>query len=88
MVESSITVPLLILWFESWLIYFIQLVASQVMDKKITIFDLLVSFLMYFTYSQLWLFILARGVYFQLKLKWSHQEPTWDKTVRFKNISS
>lgn len=85
--ESTTFVPLLILWFESWLIYFLQLVASQVMDKKVRLKDLLVSILMYFTYSQLWLLLLARGVYFQYKLIRLKQEPVWDKTVRFKNIS-
>lgn len=82
-VESVATVPLLILWYESWLIYFIQLVTAQVIDKKINARDILVSFLMYFTYAQLWLFLLLRGVYLQIKLKRSKSEPVWDKTLRF-----
>lgn len=83
-IESPATVPLLVLWFESWLIYFIQLVSSQVMDKRVRISDLLVSFLMYFTYAQLWLILLIRGIYFQFKLKRSDDDPVWDKTERFR----
>lgn len=33
-VEGSSTVPLLILWFEAWLMYFVQLVTAQMSDKK------------------------------------------------------
>ncbi|MDN3017914.1 glycosyltransferase [Paenibacillus sp. BSR1-1] len=82
--KSDAAVPLMTIWFESWLIYFIQLTASQVIDKRMKLSDLVVSFLMYFTYAQLWVFLLARGVYFQIKLKRSKKEPMWDKTVRFK----
>ncbi len=84
-VNSIDTVPLLILWFESWLIYFIQLITAQVIDKKIEPRDLFISVLMYFTYSQLWLILLFRGLYYQLKLKKDQGVPVWDKTVRFKN---
>ncbi|MGF9712713.1 glycosyltransferase family 2 protein [Paenibacillus naphthalenovorans] len=83
-VEGSSTVPLLILWFEAWLMYFVQLVTAQMSDKKITPIDLLFSFLMYFSYAQFWLFLFLRGIYCQIKLKRSKLEPVWDKTERFK----
>lgn len=83
-VRGTSVVPLLILWFESWLIYYVQLVTAQMTDKSIRPSDLLVSFLMYFSYAQLWLFLLLRGLYCQIKLKRSKREPMWDKTVRFK----
>lgn len=85
-VETTAAIPLLVLWFESWLIYFIQLISSQIMDKKIRFVDLLTSFLMYFTYAQLWLILLIRGVYYQIKLKRSDDDPIWDKTERFRNM--
>ncbi|GAB7055290.1 MULTISPECIES: glycosyltransferase [unclassified Paenibacillus] len=86
-VEGSSTVPLLILWFEAWLMYFVQLVTAQMSDKKITPIDLLFSFLMYFSYAQFWLFLFLRGIYCQIKLKRSKLEPVWDKTERFKQIT-
>lgn len=86
-VKSSSTVPLLVIWFESWLIYFIQLISSQVLDKKVRIRDLVTSFLMYFTYAQLWLLLLARGIYYQIKQKRSNDDPIWDKTERFRNAN-
>lgn len=84
---ESFTVPLLVIWFESWLIYFIQLVTAQVVDKKLKLKDLLVSFLMYFTYSQLWIILFIRGLFYQLKAKQSAEVPMWDKTVRFKRTT-
>jgi cellulose synthase/poly-beta-1,6-N-acetylglucosamine synthase-like glycosyltransferase len=83
-IESTATVPLLILWFESWLVYYVQLLTAQVTDKRISAVDVMVSFFMYFTYAQLWLFLLLRGMYYQIKLKRSKTEPSWEKTVRFK----
>ncbi|UFJ41140.1 glycosyltransferase [Brevibacillus humidisoli] len=80
---QAVQVPLLILWFESWLIYYVQLVSAQMVDKVIRPLDLLVSFVMYFSYSQLWLFILLRALYFQIKLKRTKKAPVWDKTDRF-----
>lgn len=85
-VETHVTVPLMILWFESWLIYFLQLITSQFIEKNVRPIDLFVSFLMYFTYAQLWLLLLFRGLYYQLKLKWLKAEPVWDKTVRFNQV--
>ncbi len=83
-VEGTATVPLIILWFESWLVYYVQLITAQVTDKKMGAVDLLVSLGMYFIYAQFWLYLLLRGVYYQIKLKCSKKEPAWDKTVRFK----
>lgn len=83
-VQSTATTPLLILWFELWLMYYVQLVTAQMSDKTLRPIDLLVSFLMYFSYAQLWLFLLIRGVYYQIKLKLTKKEPIWDKTARFK----
>ncbi|KIL41273.1 N-acetylglucosaminyltransferase [Gordoniibacillus kamchatkensis] len=82
--DANSAAPLLIVWFESWLVYAVQLVTAQMSDKPIRPADLLVSFFMYFTYAQLWLYLLLRGLFFQLKLKWFKREPVWDKTERFK----
>lgn len=83
MTEPFASVPLLILWFESWLIHYLQLVSAQMVDKEVRPLDLVVSFLMYFTYSQLWLLILLRALWFFLRGKRNKQAPIWYKTVRF-----
>ncbi|HEX7066536.1 MAG TPA: glycosyltransferase [Bacillales bacterium] len=80
---ESTPAPVLLLWFESWMIYVIQLVSAQIMDKKLKLIDIIMSCLMYFTYAQLWLYLLVRGVYFQLKLSKDEKQPVWDKTIRF-----
>lgn len=75
--------PVLLLWFESWLIYVIQLVSAQTLDKRLKPKDILMSCLMYFSYAQFWIVLLIRGVYFQFKLSKNKQQPVWDKTIRF-----
>jgi cellulose synthase/poly-beta-1,6-N-acetylglucosamine synthase-like glycosyltransferase len=81
--NTSYAAPLLLLWFESWLIYVIQLLSAEVADDLASPVNLAVSFVMYFTYSQLWLFLLVRAAFFEYKRQRMKVEPVWDKTVRF-----
>ncbi len=80
---TSYAEPLLLLWFESWLIYVIQLLSAEVADDLASPVNLAVSFVMYFTYSQLWLFLLVRAAFLEYKRRQMKAEPVWDKTVRF-----
>jgi hypothetical protein len=82
-VSTSYSAPLLLLWFESWLIYVIQLLSAEVAEDMASPVNLAVSFVMYFTYSQLWLFLLVRAAFLEYKRQKMKVEPVWDKTVRF-----
>jgi len=81
--HTSYTAPLLLLWFEAWLIYMIQLLSAEVADEMATPGNVAVTFVMYFTYSQLWILLLARAAFLEFKRQRAKVEPVWDKTVRF-----
>jgi len=81
--HTSYTAPLLLLWFEAWLIYMIQLLSAEVADEMATPGNVAVTFVMYFTYSQLWILLLARAAFLEYKRQRAKVEPVWDKTVRF-----
>ena len=80
-------IPLLIIWFESWWVYVVQLIASIVIDKEINVGNIIISMLMYFTYAQLWILLLIRAHLTQLKNRLQSKDSStfivWDKTVRF-----
>lgn len=74
--------PLLLFWFDSWFILFLQLLAAQMLDKpRFRAVDLAVALAMYFTYAQLWYLVLLRGAWRYQKRK--RKPIVWDKTQRF-----
>jgi len=81
--HTSYSAPLLLLWFEAWLIYMIQLLSAEVADEMASPDNIAVTFVMYFTYSQLWIFLLVRAAFLEYKRQQMKVEPVWDKTVRF-----
>lgn len=77
-------IPLLFIWFLSYVVYTSQVISALALEKVITPFNLFVGLIMYFTYAQLFLVLLLRsaGQYFKSKL--TKKTITWDKTKRFK----
>lgn len=86
-VSGKYDAPLLILWFQSYVVYLMQLVSAQVIDKRISPTGLLIASIMYVTYAQLFLILLVRGTYFVIKQSFSSATPQWDKTARFSTSS-
>lgn len=86
-ISTNYKVPLLIIWFESWWVYVVQLMASIVIDREVNIGNIIVSMLMYFTYAQLWIILLIRAHLTNFKNRLQKRDSgsfiVWDKTVRF-----
>lgn len=82
-ISVNYKIPLLIIWFESWWIYVVQILSSVVVEKEINLINILTSMLMYFTYAQLWIILLIKAHLTQLKNKNGNNFIVWDKTVRF-----
>lgn len=78
--------PLLILWFMSYIVYTSQLLSALVVDRNVSLKNVLYVFVMYFTYAQLFIILLIRSFSTYV---WSRIRGTtiaWDKTKRFKGI--
>ncbi len=80
----NVGAPLLMIWFVSYLVYAFQVVGSMVFNKSTSLFNLLIGTIMYFTYAQLFLILLARAIYFYTISKCKNETIIWDKTKRFK----
>ncbi|HHY79231.1 MAG TPA: glycosyltransferase family 2 protein [Thermoanaerobacter sp.] len=76
-------VPLVVLWFETLWIYTVQISASAVAEKEISLTNVLFAVLMYFTYAQFWIYLVVKGYILQIRNSFKKIEPIWDKTIRF-----
>jgi hypothetical protein len=76
-------VPLVVLWFETFWIYTVQISASAVAEKEISLTNVLFAVLMYFTYAQFWIYLVVKGYILQIRNSFKKIEPIWDKTIRF-----
>jgi cellulose synthase/poly-beta-1,6-N-acetylglucosamine synthase-like glycosyltransferase len=75
--------PLLTLWFESWWIYATQLIVAAFLEGELTPKNIIIATIMYFTYAQAWLVILANAWIQQWKARRKGHTIKWDKTPRF-----
>lgn len=78
------TTPLIMFWFMTYLVYTIQILAAQELEGTATPKNVLVGLIMYFTYAQLFVILLFRGMYAYLKSKVRKEVIVWDKTKRVK----
>lgn len=84
----TISAPLLMLWFMSYIIYTAQLLSALVIDRNISFTNVIFILIMYFTYAQLFLILLIRSGYGYIVSRLSGKAISWDKTVRFKQKGS
>lgn len=78
--------PLLILWFMSYIVYTSQLLSALVVDRNVSLKNVLYVFVMYFTYAQLFIILLIRSFSTYLWSRIRGNTIAWDKTKRFKGI--
>lgn len=84
--EPAYQLPLLLIWFMSYIVYTAQLFSALTLDNNISGNRLSVAVLMYFTYAQLFIILLFRsgGIYLWKRLV-KNEVIGWDKTTRFRN---
>lgn len=78
--------PLLILWFMSYIVYTSQLLSALVIDRNVSLRNVLYVFVMYFTYAQLFIILLIRSFSTYVWSRIRGNTIAWDKTKRFKGI--
>jgi cellulose synthase/poly-beta-1,6-N-acetylglucosamine synthase-like glycosyltransferase len=80
LVAISLPGPYTFVWVTSLILFLFELFLSISYDGEDTPTNLAIIILMYFTYSQLWIYVVIKSVYQDLIQKEKH---VWDKTVRF-----
>jgi cellulose synthase/poly-beta-1,6-N-acetylglucosamine synthase-like glycosyltransferase len=80
LVTITLPGPYTLVWLVAVVLFFAEIVLALSYDGEDSAAAFLYIGLMYFTYCQLWIFIVARAMYLDLIRKEKH---TWAKTVRF-----
>jgi cellulose synthase/poly-beta-1,6-N-acetylglucosamine synthase-like glycosyltransferase len=80
LVAISLPGPYTFVWVTSLILFLFELFLSISYDGEDTLTNLAIIILMYFTYSQLWIYVVIKSVYQDFIKK---ENRIWDKTVRF-----
>lgn len=79
-----LTQPLIMIWFLSYMVFSFQVIGSMIFNQNTSAINLIVGMIMYFTYSQLFLILLVRAIYFYSISRLRGKTIAWDKTKRYK----
>jgi cellulose synthase/poly-beta-1,6-N-acetylglucosamine synthase-like glycosyltransferase len=79
-VSISLPGPYTFVWVTSLILFLFELFLSISYDEEDSLKNLAIIILMYFSYSQLWIYVVIKSAYQDFIKKESHK---WDKTVRF-----
>lgn len=74
----------MMLWFMTYIVYTAQLLSALVIDRNVSLTNVLYVLIMYFTYAQLFILLLIRSVATYTWSKLRKKTIAWDKTQRFK----
>jgi cellulose synthase/poly-beta-1,6-N-acetylglucosamine synthase-like glycosyltransferase len=79
-VSISLPGPYTFVWITSLILFLFELFLSISYDEEDSLKNLAIIILMYFTYSQLWIYVVIKSAYQDFIKK---ENRKWDKTVRF-----
>jgi cellulose synthase/poly-beta-1,6-N-acetylglucosamine synthase-like glycosyltransferase len=82
-VSLTIPLPILVIWYVSYLVYTVQLFSAQAAERTFSPLNLFIGFILYFTYAQLFLVLFFRGLFYYWKAKRRNAIISWEKTIRF-----
>lgn len=71
--------PFHFIWFLAAMLFIVELLLAISFEEEESFSNILLCFLMYVTYCQLWIIIVVRGMYLDMRQKGT----VWDKTVRY-----
>jgi cellulose synthase/poly-beta-1,6-N-acetylglucosamine synthase-like glycosyltransferase len=87
-VSITLPGPFLLIWLLAYVLYVVEIMVTLAIEKtELTFKNFLILLLMYVTYSQLWLFLIFRSAWIQLRAWIRHDEVKWDKTQRFQTTT-
>jgi len=79
-VMISLPGPYTLVWIVGIVLFLMEILLTLSYDREDKFFNILLTFLMYFTYCQLWIYIVGRAIYLDVIKK---EKRTWVKTERF-----
>ncbi len=72
--------PYTLVWIVGGILFLMEILLALSYDREDNLFNVFLTLLMYFTYCQLWLYIVGNAIYLDVIKK---EKQTWVKTARF-----
>jgi len=82
MINIESWVPLVMLWYMAYVVYTLQILVSLHISKTLSISNLFIGFIMYFSYAQLFIFLLVKSCFAYIFSRLKKTVIVWDKTER------
>jgi len=79
-VTISLPGPYTAVWIVGIILFLLEILLALSYDREDSLSNILITFLMYFTYCQLWIYVVAKAIYLDFVKR---EKRTWVKTVRF-----
>ncbi len=79
-VTISLPGPYTAVWIVGIILFVLEILLALSYDREDTFANIVITFLMYFSYCQLWMYVVAKAIYLDFVKK---EKRTWVKTVRF-----
>jgi cellulose synthase/poly-beta-1,6-N-acetylglucosamine synthase-like glycosyltransferase len=79
-VRISLPGPYTLVWIVGIVLFLMEILLALSYDREDKLSNILLTILMYFTYCQLWIYIVGRAIYYDVIKK---EKRTWVKTERF-----
>ncbi|HUL43579.1 MAG TPA: glycosyltransferase [Bacteroidota bacterium] len=79
-VTISLPGPYTAVWIVGIILFLLEILLALSYDREDSIANILITFLMYFTYCQLWIYVVGKAIYLDFVKR---EKRTWVKTVRF-----
>ena len=73
--------PFTFIWFLAAMLFFMELLIAISLEEEESFTNILLCFLMYFTYCQIWIVVIIRAFYLDFASR--KKKTVWDKTVRY-----
>ncbi len=80
LVSMSLPGPYTIVWMMAFVLFIFEIILTISYDEEDTFNNIFVILLMYFSYCQLWIYLVLKASHIEFIKKEKH---TWDKTIRF-----
>jgi hypothetical protein len=80
LVSITLPGPYTLVWILAFVLFMIELLLAISYDDEDTLPNIGILVLMYFTYCQLWIYVVLKAAYQDYVKK---EKRTWDKTIRF-----
>jgi hypothetical protein len=80
-VKLGLVGPFTFIWFLAAMLFFMELLIAISLEEEENFSNILLSFIMYVTYCQIWIVVVFRAAFLSLVRK---RGAVWDKTMRYR----